>query len=131
MVPRHSQEAGWSGRGIATLQLRRPLDAATGGSARLLLRNDTGKPVLNAKLYTGMKVMLMQGKSVCATLFNTVGEATASSKATPTCVPACAACVLCAVCALLTCLLCRSMFRFKTDNDATQLKQLMDAELAR
>ena len=83
---------------MGNLQLRRPLDASAGGSARLLMRNDTGKPMLNARLYAGMKVSLIQGKSVCANLFTTVQPVAAAteggaaaeapqSTAIPTCVP--------------------------------------------
>lgn len=68
------QENAWTPRGFGTLQLRRPLDASAGGSARILMRNDTGKPMLNAKLWKGMKVTQLQGKSVCATLFNTTAQ---------------------------------------------------------
>ncbi len=97
-APLRAQESGWSARGMGNLQLRRPLDASAGGSARLLMRNDTGKPMLNARLYAGMKVSLIQGKSVCANLFNTVQPVVAAteggaaaeapqSTAIPTCVP--------------------------------------------
>jgi hypothetical protein len=65
------QDSAWASRGFGNLQLRRPVDASAGGSARLLVRNDTGKLMLNAKLYKGIKVRL-QGKSVCTTLFNAV-----------------------------------------------------------
>ena len=67
-----SQDNAWSARGMGNLQLRRPLDTAAGASARLILRNDTGKAMLNAKLYSGMKVVIKEGKSVCTTVFNVV-----------------------------------------------------------
>jgi hypothetical protein len=68
------QDSAWASRGFGNLQLRRPGDVSAGGSARLLVRNDTGKLMLNAKLYKGIKVRL-QGKSVCTTLFNAVQPA--------------------------------------------------------
>ena len=67
-----SQDNAWSTRGMGNLQLRRPLDTTAGASARLILRNDTGKAMLNAKLYAGMKVVIKEGKSVCTTVFNVV-----------------------------------------------------------
>ncbi len=92
-APGRMQEAGWASRGLGDLQLRRPLDAGAGGSARLLMRNDAGKLMLNAKLYAAMKIVQLQGKSVCTNLFNTVqaagaeeGAAGAAPKETPTCV---------------------------------------------
>ena len=71
-----SQSNGWSTRGMGTLQLRRPLDASAGASARLILRNDnTGKAMLNAKLYSGMKLVIKEGKSICTSVFNVVAPA--------------------------------------------------------
>jgi hypothetical protein len=92
-TPGRVQEAGWASRGLGDLQLRRPLDAGAGGSARLLMRNDTGKLMLNAKLYAAMKIVQLQGKGVCTNLFNAVqaagaeeGASGAAPKETPTCV---------------------------------------------
>jgi len=72
-----SQDNTWAVRGMGNLQLRCPLDAGAAGSARLILRNDTGKAMLNAKLYAGMKVVVKEGKSVCTTVFNTVAPSVA------------------------------------------------------
>jgi hypothetical protein len=88
---------------MGNLQLRRPLDANASASARLILRNDTGKAMLNAKLYAGMKLVVKDGKSVCTTVFNTVAPSTtttgeaepaaadASSKPVMTCERGCSA----------------------------------------
>ena len=81
-------QATWSPRGVGTLQLRRPLDASAAASARLIVRNDTGKAMLNAKLYAGMKVVVKEGKSVCTTVFNTVvPSTTATGEAEPAAPP--------------------------------------------
>lgn len=48
-------DGGWSERGVVRLQLRRPLAEGAPGCARLLARNDTGKLLLNATLYAGLK----------------------------------------------------------------------------
>ena len=74
-----SQDNTWSVRGMGNLQLRRPLDASAGGSARLILRNETGKAMLNAKLYAGMKLHLKEGKGVCTTVFNSVAPSAAAA----------------------------------------------------
>ena len=95
------QDATWSNRGLGSLQLRRPPT----GSARLLLRNNTGKPMLNAKLYASLKVQLRDAKSACMTLLNAVPGAADTPVAT--------------------------MLRFKTPEEAAKLKQLVEAELAR
>ena len=49
--------SSWSERGVGTLLLQRPTD---GGAARLVMRNDTGKLMLNASLYRGIKPLLRQ-----------------------------------------------------------------------
>lgn len=78
-----SQDNAWSPRGMGNLQLRRPLDASAAASARLILRNDTGKAMLNAKLYSGMKLIMKDGKSLCTTVFNSVAPSATTGEAEP------------------------------------------------
>ena len=61
----------WANHGVGNLQLRRPQSAPTGsGRARLVMYNQAGKLVLNAKLYAGMKVRHVDDKSVALLLVN-------------------------------------------------------------
>lgn len=61
----------WVNKGVGNLQLRRPKDAPTGSPGpRLLLYNQAGKLVLNAKLYAGMKVKNADDKGIALVLVN-------------------------------------------------------------
>ncbi len=71
------QDNGWSERGLGSLQLRRQKDGAHG--ARLLVRNDTGKLMLNANLYPGLKVML-KDKNLIMSLVNFVEQSSQPGK---------------------------------------------------
>ena len=66
----------WASRGTGLLQLRRP---KAGGSARLVMRNETGKLWLNANLYAGLKTV-QNGKAVILSLHNAVEEGAAPEK---------------------------------------------------
>ena len=94
--------------------------------------------MLNANLYAGMKIVVREGKSVCTTVFNTAAPTTlategaapapppdASTKAVMTCAPG----AWLQNTSAETC--SHRMLRFKSSEEADNLKQLMEGCLAK
>jgi hypothetical protein len=68
-------EKEWVNTGLGNLQLRRPQGVPTGApGARLVMYNQTGKLVLNAKLYANMKAKHVD-KGVVVLLVNGAAQA--------------------------------------------------------
>lgn len=100
------QSGSWSERGVGRLQLRCPLVPSGATSARLLVRNDTGKLLLNAKLYAGLKVT-KKPKCVVVQLFNAAAEN--AELTTPV----------------------ATMLRLAADKDSVQLHNLLEENIPR